>query len=43
MSDSQNQLLKVADLWERQTRKRDPYLTGAMGGLKILIFQAPRR
>jgi hypothetical protein len=36
MSDA---LLKLCDLWKRRTRKRQPYLAGAIGGLKLLIFK----
>ena len=32
-------LIRVCDLWERQTRKRDPYLVGAMAGVKVLLFK----
>ncbi len=34
-----NGLIKWCDLWENQTRNRQPYLAGAIGGLKILIFK----
>jgi hypothetical protein len=33
------ELIRVADLWERQTRNREPYIVGAMGGIKVLLFR----